>query len=457
MKKNIILLVSFFVFGITALSAQQRDAKTELKEAERMYNNKEYYSASYIYKYFSATLNPEQRYIYAFCLVNSNATQENIAEAIRQLKIAVSGRNAKAMLALYYIYMENRLVPQDRSQAIDFITMAATYENEEGLYIYGTILNDGNFVSRDTVKAYTLIEKAAQKKYYNAIHALGYMHYTGKRAPKDLSKAEYYWKQAADFGTDEALYNYSLLLLETNKNTGTAIANFKSLASKGFASASAYLGYLYLNGAPNTMSDTTKALIYFKQVLYNDNFKKTNKADYDKIRTIVAKFGAIEPVNDSKLLRNVFDELIQSVTRKPNVPETEKDKRKFILNKLEDAYKKLGALGFREGIVRFGKENAPLDTVLLTKPYHIYETDIVQVVTPEAAKQIQQKWVQLLQQAYPEHTMYRGKVSTTGIHFMLRPEKEFIHIYATYFDYMGPGYPLSSQVILKVEYSVRSN
>lgn len=453
MRKCIVLLFAIILFCVPNVHSQQRDAKTELKEAERLYNNKEYYSASYIYKYFSAVLNPEQRFIYAFCLVNSNPSTDNVGEAIRQLKTASSGGNSKAMLSLYYIYTQNKIASPDRSQAIAYIRMAADYENEEGMYIYGSLLNQGDFISRDTVKAYRFIEKAAAKNFYQAISDLGYMHYAGRGAEKNLSKAEYYWKKAAESGAAEAVYNYSFLLLETNKNIATAIANLQSIASKGFTTASLYLGSIYNYGQHGIPRDTAKAIQYYKNVMQDDGFKKNNKEMYDTARAIVARYGAVEPVSDHKLLRTAFDNLIKKITRTPVVPENEKDKRIFILNQLENEYKDLRSLGFRNGTLRFGRENTPLNSILLTKPFHTYETNIVEAVTPESVQRVYLKWVQILQKMYPEHTLVK-KGNTSGIHFMLTPETGYIGIYITLFDYYNSTQ--GSQVFMTVMYTERS-
>ncbi|MBY0479544.1 MAG: sel1 repeat family protein [Chitinophagaceae bacterium] len=453
MKQIVVLLLCTFLVTIPAVHAQKRDAKTELQEAERLYNKKDYYSASYIYKAFANVLNPEQRFLYAFCLVNSNPIKENVDEAIRQLKTASTGGNSKAMVALYYIYMQNQLVPQDRSEAVIYITKSAEYENPEGMYIYGTLLSDGNFISRDTIKAYKYFEKAAAKNNYDAQNALGYMHFTGTRAKKDLVKAAYYWKLAAESGTNEAVYNYAYLLLETNGNKTMAIANLQSLAQKGYTLASYLLGSVYYEGKYAVPQDIEKSLLYFRTVMGDDAFKKNNKEQYNYARELVAYYAAIEPSSDVKLLRKAFDELIQKITSNPAVPETESNKRVFILNKLKAAYASLQPLGFREGRIYFGSDSSPLEPVLLTKPYHQYETTIAEIANKDSAQKVYQKWIRVLKQLYPEHTV-KETATTSGIHYQLSPEKGYLGIYISLFDYTGnPNSPLIKMTII---YTVRS-
>lgn len=456
MRKLVIVLFVLTAFAVTNLNAQNGTADKELKEAERFYKDKNYISAIILYKKNAVLLKPEERFFYAYCLVHkSQYSQDDVTEAINQLKMASNRGYTPAMVALYDIYLANRLVPQDRSQAVTYISRAADYEDTAGLYIYGSMLNAGDFISRDTVKGYQLIVKSASKKYYDALNALGYMHYTGSKAPKDLSKAAYYWKQAAETGKEEAVYNYSLVLLETNTNVPSAIANLQKLNDKGFAPASAYLGNIYHDGLYNIPKNIEKGLEYYRASLYYyDYSNKKDKKTYDAIKAIVAKYGAIEPNTDIKLLRTAFDALINRVTSTPVIPTAETDKRKYIQQTLEDAYKKLGALGFRDGKIRFGQENAPLNPLLLTNPFHTYETDIVQVVSPESAEKTQKKWLDLIKKIYPEHV--NGTEVPRGISFQVAPDKGYIHIHVTYFTYSGSGYPLSSRVILTIYYANRS-
>lgn len=456
MRKLAFALLVLMSFTVVEGYAQKRDAKQDLKEADRLYKSKDYYSAIIFYKYHAAVLKPEERFVYAYCLIHKEEySQEDVTEAIYQLKMASSKGYSPAMVALYDIYMGNQLVQQDRSQAVSFITQAADYEDSVGLFIYGSLLNAGDYISRDTVKAYRLIVKSASQKYYDALYTLGYMHYTGSKASKDLSKAAYYWKQAAETGKDEAVYNYAMVLLETNTNIPSALAYLQKLHDKGLAAASTYLGSIYHDGLYNIPQDTKKGLDYYIAALYNYDYANTkDQKTYDAIKAIVAKYGAIEPSTDIKSLRAAFDELFTRVTSTPVIPAAETDKRKYIQQTLEDAYKQLGALGFRAGKVKFGQENAPLNPLLLTSPFHMYDTDIVQAVSPESAERLHQKWVALIKKVYPEHVNETNV--TNGVAFQIAPDKGYIHVRVTYFTYSGNGYPLSSRVILTIYYANRS-
>ncbi len=456
MRKFIFAIFVLMSFTLSNVYAQNRDAAKDLKEADRLYKNKDYYSAIVLYKFHSSVLKPEERFIYAYCLVHkSSYTQDDVTESINQLKMASSRGYTPAMVALYDTYIANKLVPQDRSQAVTYISRAADYEDSVGLFIYGSLLNAGDYISRDTVKAYRLLVKSAEQKYYNALYTLGYMHYTGSKAPKDLSKAAYYWKLAAETGKDEAIYNYAMILLETNTNVTSALAYLQQLNDKGFAAASAYLGSIYHDGLYNIPKNIEKGLEYYRASLYYYDYSdKKDKNTYDAIKAIVAKYGAIEPTTDIKTLRAAFDELFTRVTSTPVVPAAETDKRKYIQQTLEDAYSKLGTLGFRKGKVRFGQENAPLNNLLLTTPFHSYETDIVQAVSPESAEKTQKKWLELIKKIYPEHV--NGTEVPRGISFPVGPDKGYIHIHFTYFTYSGSGYPLSSRAIMTIYYANRS-
>lgn len=407
--KLFFLLIIGLVLNIS-VNAQNSTMLEELKNAGYYYSVGKYYTAQQIYEKYEKTLNPQQRYNYARCILEYDYLSEShVTKAIYQLKTAGYAGNDKALMYLFRLYSEGKYIAPDRSQALSFLSNACDYENEEAMYTYGKMLNDGQVLTRDTIKAYKLIDRAAAKKYYPALLEIGMMHYIGKGVKRDLSRAENYWKQAAAMDGGDGQFNYAFILLETNKDIPVALAELQKASSSDHPRANLLLAKIYANGLYGVPQNQSKSLDYCKLVVKNSSTRETEQGIYDEALEYLRKNGSVEPSTDSKMLRNTFDNIIKNISTIVDRSNGGKPAVNALLEKIAEQYKVLeSSLGFREGKVsRLGRTSFSDDSAWLLNPIHVYRTEIVNYAKSDDAQNVFTRWTQILQKMYPEHTIKR--------------------------------------------------
>ena len=184
------------------------------------------------------------------------ALQKNrqLAEAIRQFRLAVEAGDPVAMLHLGQLARDGSGMPQDAAVAFDLFTKAAQAGSRGAFYALGEIYEAGQGRPRDLAKAAEWYQKAANADYGPAWSKLGMFAENGTiRGIPDYPRAAEAYERGARLGSSQAMYQLGLLYqsgMITNRQPDYAKAFdwFSRAADAGRPESMAALGTLYLDG-----------------------------------------------------------------------------------------------------------------------------------------------------------------------------------------------------------------
>lgn len=136
-------------------------------------------------------------------------------EALDYLKKSAKQNNPKALYALFTIYYEGLIVPQDYSIAIYWLRLGADLEDPACIFSLGLEYQIGKMVEIDDQKAFYLIKKAANLNYVDAYEMVGNCYLHGWGVEKNINEAKQWFRKGAekdDSGCQAALADYYIEL-----------------------------------------------------------------------------------------------------------------------------------------------------------------------------------------------------------------------------------------------------
>lgn len=132
---------------------------------------------------------------------------------------------------------------------------------------------------REYEKALTGYLHLAERGYVDCQRVVGGMYYKGNGAPKDLEKAKYWYKRAADRNDAKSQYFLGLIYRQEGK-LKTAMEWLEKSSNQGYALATFRLSVNYsrVRGVP---VDQDKALVLMEEAARRGNIKA--KMEYAKL------------------------------------------------------------------------------------------------------------------------------------------------------------------------------
>lgn len=183
---------------------------------------------------------------------------KNIKEGIRWKETAAKQGNASAIYDMGLMYYEGEFVEMDEGEAIRWFTAGAKIGDRGSQYYLGLIKFRDGYID----EAVSLISKAADKNYPEALLDLGVIYLTGQGGVKqDPAKSYTLFTKAAKSGVAEAAYfvgMMGLLGIGTEQNTKTAFSFIEKAAKTGHREALYIKGVMLRDGTACT-ADINKA------------------------------------------------------------------------------------------------------------------------------------------------------------------------------------------------------
>ena len=117
-------------------------------------------------------------------------------------------RNAKASLALAWMYFRGLGTGENFKETLNWLQKAADRKDKYALFYLGEAYYFGYEVPEDERKAYKLYRKAASKRLGMAEHATGRANELGKGTSQTYRRARYWYKRAIKHGYHQAKKDY---------------------------------------------------------------------------------------------------------------------------------------------------------------------------------------------------------------------------------------------------------
>lgn len=139
-------------------------------------------------------------------------------------------------------------IKHDWTPAISWLEKSSNAGDPESQFMLGGFFCDGRGVLPDRKKALALFEKAAKQGHEDAALELGIISGSSEfpDLDQDLDKAEYWLREAADSGFQEANY-YLGTMFNNSRKTPEAVRCFKEAANKGHLLSQLQLAKLYIS------------------------------------------------------------------------------------------------------------------------------------------------------------------------------------------------------------------
>jgi TPR repeat protein len=135
----------------------------------------------------------------------------NLAEALKNFRIAAAQGNAGAQHNLGVMYDKGEGVAQNFAEAVKWYRLAAAGGYTPAQYNLGNMYSNGAGVPQNYVKAAKWYSLAAAQGYLFAQHNLGNMYAKGQGVPKDYVQAYKWYSLAAAQGSASAKQGKDLI------------------------------------------------------------------------------------------------------------------------------------------------------------------------------------------------------------------------------------------------------
>lgn len=200
----------------------------------------------------------------------------------------------------------------DNQKAIEYFSKGCDFEDADCLWALAEYLYNGEYIEKDTKKAFELTLKAAEKGVHEAQEKLGEIYREGELVPQDYTEANKWFKLAAEQNNSNAYYwlasaYYNGLGVEKDlpksselweksaelghwgsqfitglnyekgegvvQNINTAIEWYTKSAEQGHSDACYNLAQIYRVGIDGATIDTTKAIYYYERAVEFGNLE----------------------------------------------------------------------------------------------------------------------------------------------------------------------------------------
>lgn len=143
-----------------------------------------------------------------FCQLS--LADQNFDDAMTKAKAGDAG----SQTAVALMYSKGQGVPQDRKQAVEWLTKAAEQGYAEAQYRLGATYANGTSVPQDYKKAASWYTKAAEQGSAAGQFFLAGAHYYGHGAPQDYNQAMKLYTKAAEQGDVDAQFMLGTMYAE---------------------------------------------------------------------------------------------------------------------------------------------------------------------------------------------------------------------------------------------------
>lgn len=175
-------------------------------------------------------------------------TKQDYAGALGEWRPLAAGGEARAQLALGFMYETGRGLGQDFKEAFRWYHLAAKQGNAEAQNTLGVRYENGKGVAQDFKEALRWYQLAANQGDVIAQYNVGAMYDKGRGVPQDYKEAARWYRLAADQGYVEAQYNLGTQLeigQGVQQDFKEAVRWYRLAAEQGDARAQNNLGSMF--------------------------------------------------------------------------------------------------------------------------------------------------------------------------------------------------------------------
>lgn len=174
-------------------------------------------------------------------------------EGVRWYRKGANAGNLQAMAALGIALLEGRGAGKDPQEAVRLLKAAADKDNPDAMYRVGILYAHGleGVVTKDAPEAVRLFTRAAEAGHTPAMVDLGLMLNNGQGVETDLVRAAHWYKKAADLGNSYGMVNLGFLHQQgkgVEKDDVTAVALYRRAANDGNPAGLHNLAAMYDSG-----------------------------------------------------------------------------------------------------------------------------------------------------------------------------------------------------------------
>ena len=191
-------------------------------------------------------------FIGEFCGERCDPEENDVAESIKYLNMAIERGDLKSIYAMgwkYYHGVDTRkskyyhnsefkpdevVIPEDKQKALEYFMRAANGGYGEAMTTLASCYARGNLVEKDLKKSLLWFEKAVKAGDEEAAEQVGDMFYNGEEFEKNLTVAVEWYKKGAEIGSLSCSYKLGLMYSrsdEVEKNEDEAAKYFLQAAN----------------------------------------------------------------------------------------------------------------------------------------------------------------------------------------------------------------------------------
>lgn len=169
------------------------------------------------------------------------------------------------------ILSDGDFVETDKKEALKYFKKSADLGNVHSMFSYAFMLSKGDGIQANKREAAEYYKKAIDKGNRTAMFNYGHMLFNGDGIQADKKEAAKFYKLAADQGNVKAMFNYAILLAKgdgVQMNKKEAAKYFKLAADSGNLKAMTYYASMMLKG-DGVYLNKNEAALYYKEAADN--------------------------------------------------------------------------------------------------------------------------------------------------------------------------------------------
>lgn len=178
--------------------------------------------------------------------------KRNDSECLEWYEEAYKNGDVDAPLCKAIIFLEGKIVPEDRKKYIDYLIKADEIGNNGATLDLACAYLQGDLVEKSIDKGFELMQKAAAGGNKYAANNLSVMYEEGFGIEADTEKSIEWAKNAANLGDTERIFQLAVTYFYGDKSTpedkSKAVEFFILAANAGSSTAMENLGICYSNG-----------------------------------------------------------------------------------------------------------------------------------------------------------------------------------------------------------------
>lgn len=186
-------------------------------------------------------------------------------EALDYLKKSAKQKNPRALFALYVIYNEGKIVPQDYSIAVYWLRSGADLEDPLCIFCLGLTYQMGEGVEINYKKAFDLFKKAANLNHLAAYEAIGECYLNGWGVEQNINEAKQWYRKGAEKEDSRCQVALADIYAQRERDGVQAYYWYRKAAEKGDAYSQYKVGLCYDCAIGNVEKNTDEAIKWYKK------------------------------------------------------------------------------------------------------------------------------------------------------------------------------------------------